>query len=35
MAGLSCSYGNICTSSGAMALCKNGFWEWQPVACGG
>ena len=32
--GLDCSYGNVCSGSGARTLCTNGLWMWdQNIAC--
>ncbi len=32
--GLSCTYGFICSGSGAMVECKGGLWKWQQdIAC--
>jgi hypothetical protein len=33
MNGLSCTYGNPCSTSGAQAQCMNGVWAWVAVAC--
>jgi hypothetical protein len=30
--GQACSYGDPC-SSGVEAVCKDGEWQWQPIAC--
>jgi hypothetical protein len=34
--GVQCSYGDVCTPSGAMVSCTNGLWLWNTmIACGG
>jgi hypothetical protein len=34
--GLQCTYGNVCTSAGALVNCINGLWTWDTaIACGG
>jgi len=34
--GLMCTYGNVCTISGAQVKCENGLWKWNLViACPG
>jgi hypothetical protein len=32
--GLECTYGNVCSQSGALARCKGGMWLWDTqIAC--
>jgi hypothetical protein len=34
--GVMCTYGLICSMSGALVSCKNGLWLWNTmIACGG